>query len=135
MIVDASVAIKWLVVEEQTDLANALAVGHRLIAPDLIVAEIANTVWKKWTRKELSGVPQNLPLVLDMLDEILPLGPFALRAAELAIELNHPAYDCFYLAMAESLDEKLVTADLRFLRKIGTTPYAELVISLSDTVK
>lgn len=134
MIVDASVAIKWLVIEEQTDLANALAVRHRLTAPDLIVSEIANAIWKKWARKELSEVPRRLPSVLDMLDELVPLGPFAYRSAQLAIELNHPAYDCFYLAMAEARDEMLVTADERFLRKLETTRYSALAISLSETV-
>ena len=132
MIVDASVAIKWLVVEEQTDLANGLAARHRLIAPDLIVGEIANAIWKKWARGELSGVPARLPLVLDMLDEILPLGPFAYRAAELAIELNHPAYDCFYLAMAEWREEQLITADARFFKKVAATPYAQLMVLLGD---
>ena len=35
MIVDASVAIKWLVVEENSDLASSLILRGDLIAPEI----------------------------------------------------------------------------------------------------
>ena len=41
------------------------------------------------------------------------------RATELACQLNHPAYDCFYLALAELLGTSVVTADRRFANKVA----------------
>jgi predicted nucleic acid-binding protein len=38
-----------------------------------------------------------------------------LRALELALELNHPIYDCFYLALAERERCPLVSADKKLL--------------------
>ena len=50
-------------------------------------------------------------------EQLLPTARLIERALELALFLDHPIYDCLYLACAESLDKVLVTADERFLRK------------------
>ena len=47
-VVDASVAVKWLVVEEDTDVAQQLATGELdLHAPRLMASEVANALWSK----------------------------------------------------------------------------------------
>ena len=48
-------------------------------------------------------------------------------ALNLARELRHPAYDCFYLALAIERDLDLVTADARFVRAVSGTAYAARV--------
>jgi len=53
-VVDASVAIKWLIDEPGTQQAIALR-RHTLSAPDLLLPECANILWKKVRRDELSG--------------------------------------------------------------------------------
>ena len=47
----------------------------------------------------------------------------AAAAARLAIDLDHPAYDCFYLALAIQTQYPLVTADTRFHDKVRGHPY------------
>jgi predicted nucleic acid-binding protein len=55
-VVDASVVVKWFVPEIHTDAARRLLVlSHEYVAPDLLVAETANTIWKKIRRKELTA--------------------------------------------------------------------------------
>ena len=49
-------------------------------------------------------------------------------AARLAIDLDHPAYDCFYLALALQEQYPVVTADRRFFDVVRKHPY------LSDRV-
>ena len=44
------------------------------------------------------------------------------RRLDLAFELRHPAYDCFYLALAELADADFATADTGLARKILTAP-------------
>jgi predicted nucleic acid-binding protein len=47
--------------------------------------------------------------------DVRPLRPYTRRALALASMLDHPSHDCFYLAVAESADVSLVTADRRFV--------------------
>ncbi len=51
--------------------------------------------------------------------ELLPTRSLLGAATRMAIELDHPAYDCLYLALAEANDCRFVTADTRLLRKLG----------------
>ena len=54
LIVDASVAFKWFVEEEGSDAARAvLQAPRRLIAPELLLAQVANIAWKVERRGEI----------------------------------------------------------------------------------
>jgi predicted nucleic acid-binding protein len=48
-------------------------------------------------------------------DRLIPLGDLGARATEIAIELQHPIYDCFYLARAERERAPIVSADAKLL--------------------
>ncbi|WP_226951436.1 type II toxin-antitoxin system VapC family toxin [Rhizobium terrae] len=91
-----------------------------MIAPDLILPECANILWKKVRRGELSATEARLAARLiegsDLqLREMLPL--FA-DSIELAVELGHPAYDCTYLALALQENLRFVAADESLVRKL-----------------
>ncbi len=56
-------------------------------------------------------------------------------ATRMAIELDHPAYDCVYLAMAAAKDCQFVTADEHLLRKLGQSQrsvFSSAAISLAE---
>jgi predicted nucleic acid-binding protein len=56
-------------------------------------------------------------------------------ATRITIELDHPAYDCLYLALAIENDCRFVTADQHFLRKVGASRhrlYRAMVASLTE---
>jgi predicted nucleic acid-binding protein len=111
-VIDASVAIKWVVDEPGTSAALALR-RHRLFAPDLLAAECANILWKKARLGELSAEEVLFAArLLQRADiELVPMRGLLEPATRLAIALDHPAYDCIYVALAESLGCDLVTAD------------------------
>ena len=119
-VIDASIAAKWVVEEEGTPEALALRTHAKLIAPDLLVAECANILWKKVARGELlKGEALIAAALLQEADvELYPMRSLLAPAAQLAIELEHPAYDCLYLAFAAERGCPLVTADGRLLRKL-----------------
>ena len=52
-----------------------------------------------------------------------PMRRLAASAARLAIDLKHPAYDCFYLALAIQEQYPVVTADRRFYEAVRNHPY------------
>jgi predicted nucleic acid-binding protein len=121
LVIDASIAVKWVVEEPGTPQALALRQRAKLIAPELLVAECANILWKKVQRDEL--LKDEALLAARLLQgaeiELLPTRSSLEAATRLAIELDHPAYDCLYLALAIVRDCPLVTADERFLRKLS----------------
>lgn len=136
LVIDASVAIKWIVTEEGTDDALALR-GLEFVAPDLIGLECANSLWKNARRGVISsetalGGARALQLAEI---ELVPTRPLLRHATELALQLDHPAYDCAYLALAIREDCPLVTADNRLLRILGSSPFSARAISLRDAAR
>ncbi len=123
LVVDASVALKWVLQEPGTDAALALQ-GERLIAPALWLVEVANALWRHVRIGELTG-PQAVSRMTEL--AAAPVISFAVetlasQALTLAIEVNHPVYDCLYLALALRHDTHVVTDDRPFLDAIATRP-------------
>ena len=137
-VIDASVALKWFIEEDLTNQALLFRHGaDPLYAPDLIFAEIANAVWRKFTRREL---PREQAMAIPVLlqespIEIIPVALLHQRALEIAIELNHPVYDCLYLACAELAGAVLVTADGRLIQAVQASEYARLTRRLANLSK
>jgi len=124
VVVDASLAVKWLVREVHSDKAYALARSWAReevypMAPYLMPVEVANALYKRVIRKEVS-----LQEATSLLDGLFSTGielrepaRVHVKAMELAVELKQDAvYDAHYLALAEALNCELWTADERFYR-------------------
>ena len=126
-VVDASVAVKWLVSEDYSEEAASLLDGRStLIAPDLLFAEVTNVLWALCRRGDIAK--EDFAEVVDVLKAAPvsvshPMRALAASAARLAIDLGHPAYDCFYLALAIQEQYPVVTADRRFHDAVRRHPY------------
>ncbi|MEX1206751.1 MAG: PIN domain-containing protein [Dongiaceae bacterium] len=135
LVIDASVAIKWFVVENLHDEAKQLlGRGDDLYAPDLLVVELANVAWKKAMRGEIDHRQAREIAVacLHGIPALRPSSDFIDRAAEIALDLRHPIYDCLYVACAESVGSVLVTADSRLWNMVKDTKFKALVMSLDQ---
>jgi predicted nucleic acid-binding protein len=124
MVIDASVAIKWVVPEVGSEAASDL-LGRELCAPSLWLAEAANALLEKTRRGEITQDEARLR-AQDLADA--PIEPIELpillpSAMRMAGELGHSIYDCFYLAAALLRDTTLVTADRPFAAKVAGHPY------------
>jgi predicted nucleic acid-binding protein len=101
-----------------SDRAEALlATRQVLIAPDLVLAEVSNVMWKKLRRglvprDQVVTAARGLP---QYFEQLIPIEELVERAAELTIALDHPVFDCFYFALAERPRLPLVSADGRLL--------------------
>ena len=130
LVVDASVACKWFAEETGSAAAEKLLAGDdALLAPDLIVPEVCSVLWKKQRNGEMesqqaAAAIEELP---GFLDDMTTGTRLAARALVIAESLDHPVYDCFYLALAELRDAPLVTADRRLLNRLAGTPWARHV--------
>jgi predicted nucleic acid-binding protein len=118
LVVDASVAAKWIVPEPDSAAAAALREQNvALIAPSLIAAEIGNTLWKAARRGNIEQTEaiSGIRAALLWFESLIPIEELRVRALELAFDLKHPIYDCFYLALAERERCPLITADSRLI--------------------
>ena len=115
IVVDASVALKWVLDEPGSEAAVALR-DHELIAPALWLAEAANALWRKARTGEITAEEANARLSELRKAPVasLSMEPHLERALMLAIEIGHPIYDCIYLALALHHGTHVVTADRRF---------------------
>ena len=114
LVVDASVAAKWILPEADSAAAAALREQDtELIAPSLIAAEIGNTVWKAARRGNFQRAEAiaGIEAALLWFETLFPIEDLRVQALTLALDLGHPSYDCFYLALAQRQNAPLVTAD------------------------
>jgi predicted nucleic acid-binding protein len=115
IVVDASVALKWVVDEPGTAAALAIR-SEQLVAPAIWLTEVANALWRHVRIGEAS--PAEALARMARLGRApvlsLPIEPHVSTALELAIRGNHPVYDCLYLAVAIQRDTQVLTDDRRF---------------------
>ena len=126
-VVDASVIVKWLVNEDHSEkAAGLLDMGWTLVAPALVFAKAANALWAMRRRGDITT--SDLTYAVDVLQAVpvslpVPMPRLTAAAARLAADLDHPVYDCFYLALAVQTQYPVVTADARFHDKVRSHPY------------
>jgi predicted nucleic acid-binding protein len=127
LVVDASVAITWFWPFPESDRAEELIrSAEPLIAPEVVLAEIANAAWRAATFEKLAAqtAKDAVRESSRFFSELIPSIFLKDRAFEIAMELRHPIYDCFYLALAEMREAQLVTMDGRLIRRCANTLFA-----------
>jgi predicted nucleic acid-binding protein len=115
-VIDASAATAWLTNEpDSSDVATLIANGEDLIAPDLIVAEIGNALWKKSRAGDfdIAHTEEAFKLLNSAGLALTHSGTLVATAVRLADRMAHPVYDCLYLALAQKRGAELVTLDKR----------------------
>jgi len=137
-VIDASVAIKWYIPEPLSDASVYYLELYRqekarLLAPDFIIAEMGNVLWKKVRQDELitkdarqvSNILSNyFPIKLIPSSELMP------AALEIALTASLTVYDSLYLALAVSVEAPLVTADQEIKKLTANFPFSKQVILL-----
>ncbi len=128
IVVDASVAAKWLLAEADSEIALSILERHegQLSAPDLLAIEVSRALvtaanMRRIDRdRALSGLRLWLRIVDGKQIALHPSTPCLGAGAEIALDLGHPLPDCIYLALAMELGCPLVTADRKFAPRAST---------------
>jgi len=132
-VIDACVAIKWFLPEEKYKEAGDILSHHnRLYAPDLLEIEMDSIITKKVRQRLLETEDayriyeeiRNIPI------QIIPYSLISKLAFDLSAALPITQYDACYLAVAIEFNEKVVTADMRFVRGMKRTPFEQYVDAL-----
>lgn len=141
-VIDASVLVKFFIPEilsEKAEELNARSMQGdlRLLAPDLIFAEVGNILWKKHRMKELirSEAEEivdaivSLPLEIETSKALLPF------AVDLGLAYGITVYDAIYVSLAKVHETILVTADKKLVEIMGKTDFKKHVAWLGDSIR
>lgn len=120
--VDTSVALKWFVEEPLRDAAAALLDGDELlVAPDFAMAKVANALWRKARKGEVT--PEQVGRAIAEMRALLVLRPIdadlTQGAFRIAQSIGHSVYDCLFPACAAQEKAQFVTADAKLMAKLS----------------
>ena len=126
-VLDSNVVVKWFIPEVDSDKADRLLAdfrSHRLdiIAPDILVAEVGNTLWKRSIKIKDISLADAAASYTDFLDLDVPLHSsvaIAQDALEIATSEQHPLYDTLYISLAIKRGCEFITADEPLVTKLG----------------
>jgi predicted nucleic acid-binding protein len=127
IVVDASVVAAAFFPEPHRAAAAALlADDEELVAPELLLAEVANVIWKRHGCGEIDAAEANdlLADVLRLPISYIPAAELIESALELAVALRRTVYDSLYLALAVREGAVMVTGDERLVNALASTPLA-----------
>lgn len=123
-VIDASVAAKWFLAEQ--DSADALALlnsGRQLLGPHLLAIEVNAAI----TRRHRNGLLSDTLAIEALADAAAVLDTASVRlerdalllprGAEIALAIRHPLQDCLYIACAERNGADLITADPKLIAR------------------
>jgi len=115
-VLDASAAVRLILADPAAaDLAERVGGAALVLAPELMLTELANTLWKLRRADRLNDLdPQELLAeARELVDRLEPDRHLQAEALALACHLNHPLYDCLYLALARREAASLISSDRR----------------------
>ncbi len=130
VVVDASIAIKWVLREDDSHVAQSLLsewIKEQVVilVPTLLPYEVTNILYRKARQGEINfdraklGITKILRTGLEIADLEDLDSAINIRAMELAEKFNLPAaYDAHYLALAEGESYNLWTADTRMWNSV-----------------
>ncbi len=131
LVVDASVALKWVLPEPDSHLAQALAESdEELLVPDFWLNEATNVCWLQVRKGKWS--PDEAREALELLQAQVsptPIGDLALHdvALDIGLAVNHSTYDTLYVAFAVAVGARgVVVADRAFVSDMARHPDPEL---------
>jgi predicted nucleic acid-binding protein len=107
-----------------------------LEAPDLLLIECANILWKKVTLADLNPreAGECWQLLLQAPIQFTSSPDLLDTALRISLDLKHPVYDCVYLALALQLEVPLITADRRLVNAVKRKKSLGIhVAALGDT--
>ena len=141
-VIDASVLVKFFIPEILSKKAEELNArimegDLRLLAPDLIFAEVGNILWKKHRRKELSRAEAeeivdavvSLPMEIETSKALLPF------AVDLGLAYGITVYDALYVSLAKVHETILITADKKLVEIMGKTDFKKHVAWLGGSIR
>lgn len=131
IIIDASVAIKWINKEIYSELAFSLLNKHiagdqKIIVPGFLFIEVANALGTK-SRSSEKDISEGLQFLFASNLHIYELiNEDIIQAARKAKQYKTSVYDMLYAVIADKKNSLLITADEKFAQKVNL-PFVKIL--------
>ena len=124
--------MQWIAEEDTSSLSETLLTRADLVAPDLLLIEVANALRRKVYVGDISidHAKAGLQFIREKVQLERTSAEILDSALELAELMYHPVYDCIYLAMAERSKTILVTYDQELQERASEQGLASLLAGL-----
>jgi predicted nucleic acid-binding protein len=135
VIVDSCVGAKWVIRQENSEEAiDLLAADVEIVAPDMILVEVANVLWKTVKRGLLSAKQAEARLagLPGFFNRLLPTFDLVPEALELGLTADVPVYDCVYAVASRRTGASLVTADKNLVARLAGRSDTGNIIHIAD---
>ena len=136
VVIDAAVAVKWVVSEAGSGKAADLR-RYDLVAPDIIVLDWAEILTAKASRGEISAseAGQRLKALMGAPMTLAPLQPLIARALDIAAEIGIGVRVATYLALAVTEKCQLMTADRELVDRVSGGSWPTFITPLGGTLR
>ena len=118
-VIDASALIKYVNRESGWERVQEYLLAG-CITVDIALKELANALWKRAMRKELTEKQaiEIMDFVLKKkLVKLFPQEPLLIEALKFSVRASLPIYDALYIILAKSLKTELITSDKKQAEK------------------
>jgi predicted nucleic acid-binding protein len=128
IVLDASVILKWFLIEEDRDIALAFLDGHingdtQIAVPELLCYELGNILALKTELSEETIIDD----ISDFFEFGLQIIPLSQQDYIEAIRLSRlykiSMYDASYIILAKLLNAPFITADVKLVHKLQDIPF------------
>ena len=119
LVLDASAALEIVLERSRAgDFMVAIQEADTVLAPELLVPEVVNAIWKyhQFDHLDLNTCDRALELAIGLADDLVSCKDLWREAFLLARKNRKPAYDMFYIALARRENAGILTMD-KALRK------------------
>jgi len=113
-VLDTSAALRITLNPGQAEpLSRLVSQADATLAPQLMVAEASNALWKYVRAGVLAPAEahRGLEACLELVDQLVELEPLAAEALDLALVAQRPVYDMYFVVLARRHSAMLLTAD------------------------
>jgi predicted nucleic acid-binding protein len=135
VIVDSCVCVKWVIHEQHSGEAiDLLSSGLELVAPDIVLVEAANALWKTVKRGLLTAdrAEARFADLPRFFNKLLSTSDLIAEALVLAHTIDVPIYDCVYVIAGRRTGAPVVTADRKLIRKLAGTADANNLTHIAE---
>jgi predicted nucleic acid-binding protein len=125
VLLDSCVVAKLVIPEGDSLFADQLVIESlegnvSMLALDFALVEIANVIWKqhRWRTFSAAQAHERLLETFALPIQWISVEPDLTRSLEIAVQYEIAVYDAMFVAMAESLNCRAVTSDIKLLDRV-----------------